>query len=671
MILWQQMDLVSHQWVTIGGWVMSAYLTQFTASTGLSSSLCTLQPDGIWYLCNGQYTDGTVLHLSDIRNAMNQSLQYSSTSTPDPEAPAPGGVVWGYYCYYGSSLPAGLQCFHMQDAQPKYINGVYTAGQYNERRVRRFAPGGEQNGYSTVNLWLNNQPVKVCNAESRYYASCYYRPTGPHDSSGNYVAGPGNVQGWNAAAGSLGVDTNGNYNGSTATYMGWTALAAAADVQPYDATAPNAIYYQYSVPGLSVNSQGFGFNGDAILLPSVLAEYRCGQPNTANLHNLATPAVPAATAAAAESNGTLWTPAQQHAADLTVYPFGYPNDGATGFTADGTALNTLSNPLEFTFSLGGANLNWYPLAQATFPWLWLSTADWPTQPDIYLAMQRLKHDVALEPYRLINDIITNDKDYRLLVTADYTYGGKEMELAYRTQGWDLPTYPPNFTPQAFNAQPAQGNRSANNSTLTGTQVTNFNYEYSSDSPWNDSTRIQMLSANSSEVTNPIVPLDLTWTQSSWSWNPDFGLYDGTAYNMVQPMWLQGMEYEGPGAGADYLYWAKHTIPAKTMSGILTMPAFISPAYSSDYKMRTLISRYFNMLLCGDPTIVQLTPSQQSFQTQFIPQISHRDKAQGCFQCHINVDPLASALSVSFGNPTYTGQPIADGQGEGLYLSEGQ
>ena len=94
-------------------------------------------------------------------------------------------------------------------------------------------------------------------------------------------------------------------------------------------------------------------------------------------------------------------------------------------------------------------------------------------PDYFLATRRFRHDVALEPYRLIQDIISNSKDYRLLVTANYTFGGKELELAYRSQGWDLPTYPPGFTPAAGNWQQSEGFRIAHNAQLTGTYLNNY------------------------------------------------------------------------------------------------------------------------------------------------------------------------------------------------------
>ena len=113
----------------------------------------------------------------------------------------------------------------------------------------------------------------------------------------------------------------------------------------------------------------------------------------------------------------------------------------------------------------------------------------------------------------------------------------------------------------------------------------------------------------------------------------------TLYSNIQPLVVAN----DPRAFPYYYLWQTGEIPPKKMSGLLTMPAFVNPAYGSDSLTRTLVSRYFTMLLCGDPTIVQLTPCQQTFQTQYIPQIWHRDKAQGCFQCHVNVDPLASAL----------------------------
>jgi hypothetical protein len=71
------------------------------------------------------------------------------------------------------------------------------------RRVRRFSPSGEQNGFSHVKLPFSGQDAVVCNTLMRFVASCAYRPTIPnmlHTSSTVYDEsnrGGSNTASWN------------------------------------------------------------------------------------------------------------------------------------------------------------------------------------------------------------------------------------------------------------------------------------------------------------------------------------------------------------------------------------------------------------------------------------------------------------------------------------------
>ena len=81
-------------------------------------------------------------------------------------------------------------------------------------------------------------------------------------------------------------------------------------------------------------------------------------------------------------------------------------------------------------------------------------------------------------------------------------------------------------------------------------------------------------------------------------------------------------------GAINIITSTATDPPKKMSGVLTMPASINPAYGSDSKMRTLISATLTCFFAV-PDHRAAHALATAFQTQYIPQISHRDKAQGC------------------------------------------
>ena len=85
-------------------------------------------------------------------------------------------------------------------------------------------------GYSTVNLWLNNQPIEVCNVESRISLSLFYRPSAGAWSGATCS---GAINGWNAETGSLGLDSSGNFDGATAL-----ATGSAAPLPPRSTCSP-------------------------------------------------------------------------------------------------------------------------------------------------------------------------------------------------------------------------------------------------------------------------------------------------------------------------------------------------------------------------------------------------------------------------------------------------
>ncbi len=88
------------------------------------------------------------------------------------------------------------------------------------------------------------------------------------------------------------------------------------------------------------------------------------------------------------------------------------------------------------------------------------------------------------------------------------------------------------------------------------------------------------------------------------------------------------------------------IPAKPMSGILTQVGFLYPVSGGSY--RTLAARILDRAMCGQPNTFIPNASQTALQSQYIPP---QDKAShlqpSCIQCHINLDPLATAIGLNF------------------------
>ncbi len=108
------------------------------------------------------------------------------------------------------------------------------------------------------------------------------------------------------------------------------------------------------------------------------------------------------------------------------------------------------------------------------------------------------------------------------------------------------------------------------------------------------------------------------------------------------------------------------MPPKTLSGVLTMPAFLTPVSSS---MRTVSARVFERLLCGNPAIFipeggQIALHKSHMLTKETAAGQHLDESKGCFSCHVNMDPLAKIFSYNF--PKYVG-----GSGGEYYAMQGE
>lgn len=228
-------------------------------------------------------------------------------------------------------------------------------------------------------------------------------------------------------------------------------------------------------------------------------------------------------------------------------------------------------------------------------------------------MWRWKQDIDAEPFRLLEHILTTPGvPYRDLITADYTFGRSGLKLLYSSQAYLLPTYP----------------RYSDGSALVP-------------NPQTDPGELPSMFKPGS-----LPSLPLNWLSSrSGSFNDTNGYVIGG--------WVDRMA----------AFRASGIVPVRPISGILTMPAMTGPV---SQKMRTLSSRYFTRLLCGDANIYAPQGAAKALHRQYMigtaadgtpvnPQIgnatasAHLDETRGCFACHVNLDPLAQALSTRFLN----------------------
>jgi hypothetical protein len=242
------------------------------------------------------------------------------------------------------------------------------------------------------------------------------------------------------------------------------------------------------------------------------------------------------------------------------------------------------------------------------------------------AMRRLYADLENEPYNLLEHILREKRPYSELFTATYTRGREELELHYRTQAQVLPFYPAGFSPSAVDAPERDRMRTIDFVTMPG--------------------------------------LPLNWFRTS------YGTYDAIPGPSLKS------RIDGRASGdlpAEFL--AAGAVPPKRAAGILTMPAFLAPlgaAYGVP-KMRTLASRYFMRLLCGMPNVYDpLGAGTEATHEKFMiadkdgppnplaneTAQQHLDRKSECYQCHVNLDPLAQALSKHFMGWTQLNDVIA-------------
>jgi hypothetical protein len=135
-------------------------------------------------------------------------------------------------------------------------------------------------------------------------------------------------------------------------------------------------------------------------------------------------------------------------------------------------------------------------------------------------------------------------------------------------------------------------------------------------------------------------------------------------------WFKGTSQYAGGWGAVSADVTAGTVPAvspKSHSGILTMPTFMMPMT----KVRSLANRYFTRILCApEPSSIKLSASAAALhESLMFPSPLHIDKKRGCYDCHVQLDPLGKALSRS-----YTSQSdlydVADGETTGYWGIQG-
>ncbi len=456
-IVWQHYNSVSGAWETIGSWQKAA--------------------DGSWSQQSGSIT------LAD---------HSQMTTSVDDITSVVSKIDGRNYYTSGRLVGTPVDGFIGERALSRAVNK--TASQ---RRVRRFSPSGEQNGFSTVKLWYSGETVAICNTTSRFVATCGYRPAATANRPGAVAAAT-----WNA--GSKG-------------------------------TAPI----------------GLGGLRDSYLTPIVTDHMSCGNPDTTVLANIGKPGY---------SEAVAWPKGTVTAAG----------------TMDQSSLNDLVINSFDLLPAGGANSSQIIATSLSRPY----AED--------QAFGHLLQDIMLEPLRLTEDIVSNSRDYRMLLTAPYTIGHGELDLYYRSQNHFLPSYPAGYA-----AVPGGGSLRQ----ITPTTV---------------------------------APMPFAWLKSSLGTLT----YGSTAYfadevqsGTIQPRLMSGILTQMGFLG-----------PVSVNSGKTRSLA----ARVFERLLCGLPSDFLSLL---DTNAQQLQMKYVS--THEANGNAHLDPTKGCYGCHISLDPVASALNANF------------------------
>jgi hypothetical protein len=302
--------------------------------------------------------------------------------------------------------------------------------------------------------------------------------------------------------------------------------------------------------------RGMSYSAAWGIAPMVLNQYRCGVPDVSQLPNSSTAPI----------------------AEDRAYPRGY------GFTDEHYLAKRAPEGLNDIALLGEA-------AGLVAPYENESIA-------------RLQRDLLEEPYHLLNHVLDQQLPYGQMVSAPYTVGHEELELAYRSHFFALPDYPPGYTLPAPDAP----------------------------------VRRQLR-----KIERPkFPPIPISWLRNTLSGNS--ALRSGAQpYQSVDRNFVSWPELSATVMSSGF-------IPPAPAAGVLTMPAFLGPV---SQKMRTISARVFERLLCGQANLFVPQGSEIALHERYMSHPAnpaspaHLDRKEGCYGCHVNLDPLGAALSGIF------------------------
>jgi uncharacterized protein YjdB len=326
---------------------------------------------------------------------------------------------------------------------------------------------------------------------------------------------------------------------------------SSASLQSTTATNLNWNAFTASAPRLGTGGKG---GRDTFAHPTILQGFSCGMPNGTMIAKVG----------------------QADYQELMAFPKGYTSDSGT---IDQSLLQDLAINVNDVASFESDSNDRFTAVTSVIARNSAST--WAEDK----AFGRLLDDLTKEPIRLLRDIISNNQDYKLLLTAPYTIGGPELDLYLRSQGYFLPLYPSGYT--------------------VGTSQSPLRFIRQSNIP----------------------PIPTGWLKNSLGKMPDESAhrYD-LALGEVRPRTMSGimtqMAFLAPVKNDGKVRSISARIHERLLCGL---PNEFVPRL--DDQALQLHDRYISVK--GDNGA------------------QHLDRSKGCYSCHVTLDPIASVYSKAF------------------------
>ena len=390
-IYWEQYNPHSAKFEILAAWVLKPFLKQYQTALGadpVALNLChPYTTDPRWYKCNGLITlnDNTKKQIK-LEDVTRVSFSGLGYGTIATQTTDEDPAVG---TRTNNLVGTPMEQVTLENTT-YYKAPLRRAVRYSPPTVEN--PTGRNTSFSTIPGPASGLPMLACNSLARFMATCSYQPPknrpdlAPSTLWFQIHNGIYYANEWNAS--------------KPQPYWGW---------------------------GEGVATAGFTFAH-----PDVIRSFRCGNYNNSAL-------------AASDSSFNLdqaipygYDPLLPYDSTLTV-DSQIPNSWLAG-TTTGTTVTSVPSQNDLN-SVATVSRGAFGAGNAANDPSWWGDGEMQLPNSIISGLEE-------EPYRLLTDVISNNKDYGLLTSANYTLVPKGLEFLYRSGGEVTPVRPPGYIPPA-------------------------------------------------------------------------------------------------------------------------------------------------------------------------------------------------------------------------------